>query len=187
MKRAWIATLFAGSGAVLLIAGCATSTPEPAFASIRSGDVGAIDITRRAAFPARVELARNETFQMPLAERGNALPLYPEALLAERLPAQHVCLRVSVDTDGSVMSSAPMVAVPDCPSPGVVDPLFFAAAEVTVTGWRFDPAARCTFEGGKPADADGCIGASKVPQAVSLAYRFVFEQKEGRGMVRIGE
>lgn len=176
-----------GLGALLQIGGCVTAVPEPTIAAPRSGEVGVTDITRRVAFSSRVELANNETFLLPRAERGNALPVYPASLLAQALPPQSICLRVSIDTDGNVMASAPMVSAPDCPASGLGEQRFFAAAEEAVAGWRFDPAARCTFKDGKPADANSCIGADKVALAVSLAYRFVFEQHEGRGTVRISE
>lgn len=188
-KMPAVAALLILSAGLLHMGGCASTAPETTVESIRSGEVGVTDITRRVAFPARVQLAGNEAFQMPQAAPGNALPTYPESLLRQGLPPQAVCLRVSIDRDGGVMGSAPIEATPECPAPGIVDPQFFAAAKDVVANWRFDPAARCTFSDSRSADADAgdCTGADKVAQAVSLAYRFVFEQHEGRGSVRISQ
>ena len=38
-----------------------------------------------------------------------------------------------------------------------------------------------------PDEACGNDGTREIPQAVSLVFRFVFEQVDGRGSVRVGE
>lgn len=167
-----------------VLTGCAPSrvavTPDPSWV----GRVGVEDMTRTVATMARIELGENESFQLPLAEEFT-LPVYPESLLALRLSPQAVCLRVSVDEEGAVMSTAPIVQAPDCKGPDAVDSRFFEAAAAATSSWRFDPAFRCVFpKGEKPGDM-GCLGGREVPQAVSLAYRFVFEQQDGRGSVRM--
>jgi hypothetical protein len=55
--------------------------------------------------------------------------------------------------------------------------------------WRFDPAFRCVFpEGVRPAPGVcSGTGVEEIPQAVSLVYRFVFEQRDGRGNVRMAD
>src|SRR5688572_1252669 len=174
--------------AALLASGCATAPPTAnSEAASPSGQVGMRDISAVIAPTTRMQLAENESFLMPLDDSANATPAYPDALLAQRLPAQIVCMRVSVDRDGAVTSSAPMVKMPECPGPEQVDAAFFGAAAKAVAGWRFDPALRCVFPDAKTKENTiaSCGGFQAIPEAVSLTYRFVFEQKDGRGSVRV--
>lgn len=171
----------------LLLAGCATPPakappPEPR----RSGDV-AVRPLLKVAGAQRLELPANEVFNAPLAESANAVPAYPSALLAQRLPPQVVCLRVSIGEQGGVIGTAPIARPPQCPSAGEIAPAFADAAAVAASGWRFDPAFRCIYP-----DADsvqpGCApGMPRVKQPVSLVYRFVFEQHDGRGSVQVSQ
>ena len=174
---------------VMLLAGCASSGRSPVEEASRAGNVGVADITQGVAPAARMVLAGNESFLMPLDDRDNQVPDYPAALLARRLPPQPVCLRVSIGSDGLVVASAPIPGAPPCATPDPVDPAFVDAAIAAVATWRFDPALRCVFptvEARENVEAS-CSGGREVPQAVSLAYRFVFEQHDGRGSVRIGK
>ena len=169
-----------------MLVGCASTLPGDA--TTTSGRVGARDITR--ALPAgEWVIADNESFLMPLEEAGNLPPEYPGQLLARRLPPQRVCLRLSIGPDGRVFDSTPLPASADCPPDGAVPPAFLAAAREAVAGWRFDPAFRCVYaDAAQKADAgEGCNGGEIVPEAVSLAYRFDFEQHDGRGSVRVGD
>ncbi|MFC5570602.1 hypothetical protein ACFPN1_11080 [Lysobacter yangpyeongensis] len=167
---------------VLVLAGCSAgrvTTPPP-----RNGEVGVQDLTATIAPAARIALADNENFLPPLPEPGNALPSYPPELLAQRLAPQVVCLRVSIDAQGLVETSAPLVQPPDCAAPDAMTPSFLAAAQAAVAAWRYDPAVRCVFAHGPRPDYPTCVGAQETPLAVSLTYRFVFEQQDGRGSVR---
>ncbi|HEV8694667.1 MAG TPA: hypothetical protein VGQ93_10890 [Lysobacter sp.] len=175
----------AGMIAVLTLTACATppvkvQVPDPS----RSGEVGIEDLTATVAATARMQLADNEHFLPALPEPDNLAPVYPADLLAQRLPPQTVCLRVSVSEAGVVTSSASLQQPPDCDAVDAA-PQFLAAAQAAVAGWRFDPALRCVFDrGNKPAYLT-CDGAREIPQPVSLTYRFVFEQQDGRGSVRM--
>lgn len=173
---------------VMLLAGCASTRESSIEEASRAGSVGVTDITQGVATDARMVLAANESFLMPLDERDNQVPDYPASLLAKRLPPQAVCLRVSIGSNGWVMASAPIVEAPDCLGPDAIDPAFFDAAIDAVATWRFDPALRCIFPTVKAKEnvEASCSGGQEVPQAVSLAYRFVFEQHDGRGAVRVG-
>lgn len=169
------------------LAGCA-HTPavvEGEARSSRVGEVGVSDITDLVPVAARMVMADSETFLMPLARHDNALPPYPEALLAQRLPPQTACLRVSIDSAGGVMETAAVAQPPDCPAAGTVDAQFFAAAADAARGWRFEPAMRCAYPNLQAQQIQDCSGGRETPQAVSLAYRFVFEQRAGRGSVRV--
>ena len=173
---------------LMLLAGCATHAPvatdeDPA----RSGQVGMNEISALIPQPSRMELADNESFLMPVEDDANPMPSYPEALLAQRLSLQAVCVRVAVDADGGVMSSSPAVAPPNCPAAG--DPAFFDAVRGAVAGWRYDPALRCVFPDAKTKDetVGSCGGYTEIREAVTLTYRFMFEQKDGRGSVRMAK
>lgn len=175
---------------VAVLSACSTRPVAPAAVldtPARSGHVGAQDITHAGTPKARIALAANEAFHMPLDMTGNPLPAYPEALLAQRLPPRAVCLQVGIGTDGRVMFSQPLHDRPGCAAP--VDPAFYAAAEQAVATWRFDPAFKCVFadEATKLRDGPGCSDDMMVAQAVSLAYRFEFRQQDGRGSVEIGQ
>lgn len=175
--------------AAALMAGCATHGAVPPDSSARSGQVGMREISGAFAQSPRIALADNESFLVPLEDDANAAPAYPQALLARQLPAQAVCVRVAVSETGSVMSSAPAVQPPECPAPGAVDAAFFDAVASAVVRWRYEPGLRCVFPDAKAKDATvgSCGGHREIPQAVSLTYRFVFEQKDGRGSVRMSQ
>lgn len=180
------AAKLAGASIILLaIAACVTAPSEPPSVETRSGEVGVQDLTATIAPSARMTLAANENFLPPLPEPGNPSPVYPADLLAQQLPPQVLCLRVSIDEAGAVAAVAPLVQLPDCAEPDATSRLFLAAARRTLAGWRYDPAVRCTFEQAPKPDYPTCVGARETPQAVSLTYRFVFEQQDGRGSVRM--
>lgn len=181
MKRA--ARMLASIG-LCGIAACST-TPGPVQVEVAHGAVGVQDLTAQVAPAARIELADNENFLPPLPEPGNAVPAYPPELLERRLPPQAVCLRVSISETGTVTEAAPFVRLPDCTEPGAGAGPFVVAARDTVAGWRYDPAVRCVFEHAPRPDYPTCVDARETPQAVSLTYRFVFEQQDGRGTVRV--
>lgn len=175
--KSWMAAI-----AALSVAACA-STPTPR-EDPRSGAVGVRSIDKLMPSDDRMQLADNETFQMPLAEAGNPVPVYPAELLAQRLAPQTVCLRVAIGADGRVMDSQP---IDDAQAGCAIgsDPRFVEAARAAAARWRFDPAFRCVYPGAKP-DEQGCVTGKEEPVAVSLAFSFVFEQKDGKGSVRVG-
>lgn len=170
---------------LLAIAACAGTVEETPPAAVRNGEVGVEELTATHAASERIALADNENFLPPLPEPGNRPPLYPAALLARRLPPQVVCLRVSVSEEGAVTSSAPFVQAPECAEVAVVAQPLVDAAQTAIAAWRYDPAVRCVFEHGPRPDYPTCVDARETPQAVSLTYRFVFEQQNGHGSVRM--
>ena len=140
-----------------------------------------------AAVPARIELGENERFQPPLPLSGNPMPEYPAAMLERGLPAQTVCVLVSVDVEGNATGWHPVSEGPDCPAPGNAETVFFEAAALATSKWKFEPAFRCVFDY-KPKPKEPCGGEDthEEPQAVSVVYRFTFEQANGLGSVRLG-
>ena len=132
-------------------------------------------------------LKDNETFQRPMPMPGNVLPAYPETMLAHLLPPQTVCVRVTIDEKGKVGATAPIGAGPDCPTPQNAPAAFYEAAEAAAKAWSFDPAFKCVYPKRVKPNPSGCFGdnVEEVPTAVSLVYRFVFEQSEGKPAVRL--
>lgn len=186
---------FAPAALALALAACA-SAPRPQEPPTPIGAVGMRSIDKRLVAAERMQLAENETFQMPLAEAGNAAPEYPQALLAQRLPPRTVCLSIAIGADGAVSGSRVVSGGEGCPDATPAEPRFddarsvdarfVEAARAAVARWRFDPAFRCVYPGAKPIDEQGCVTGREEAVPVSLAYSFVFEQKDGRGTVRVG-
>ncbi|MCZ8165218.1 MAG: hypothetical protein O9280_05655 [Silanimonas sp.] len=142
---------------------------------------GALDIDR-------VVLDSHESFLMPIGDLGNQTPIYPAARLADRLPRREVCLRLAVAEDGSVFALDDVTGADGCKVQEGVEADFVDSAMHAARTWRFEPAVRCVFANAEEKAAatnTGCAGAREIPQAVSLHYRFVFEQDEGRGAVRL--
>ncbi len=177
-----IASIMALTAAV---AACSAPTRAP-LEDPREGQVGFAEVDSAVPTEARLVLADNESFQPPLPDTGNAAPEYPADLLARRLPPQAVCVRLSIDEHGAVVDTAPVDQGPDCAVGMDMESAFYAAAVDAAMRWRFEPAFRCVFpEGSVPDMGCGFAGTQEVPQAVSLVYRFVFEQVDGEGRVRI--
>ena len=175
------------------LVGCASSpVSSPAIPEARgsTGVVGVAPFDPGAALDTgRVVLDSHESFLMPLPDPSNRVPAYPEARLPDRLPPQQVCLLLAVAEDGRVRSVVDVTDRSACGATTPAGPDFVFAATQAARGWRFEPAVRCAFASAaeKAAAANtGCAGAREVPQAVSLHYRFVFDQVEGRGGVRVG-
>lgn len=168
-----------------LLGGCATQPQIVNDGASRAGQVGMNEISGMMPQAARMELADNESFLMPLEDDANPMPVYPAALLLQGLAPQAVCVRVGVSGEGRVLSSAPAVVPPSCPEPA--DAAFFDEVRSAVAGWRYEPALRCVFPDAKTKDdtVGSCGGYTEIPEAVTLTYRFVFEQKDGRGSVQL--
>ncbi len=168
----------------VLLSACTAPSPRPSPAP--SGQVGYELADAAIQAGSRLQLAANESFQPPLPTADNAPPMYPDELLARRLPPQAVCLRVAIDERGQVFNTALVDLGVDCSGTLDRDPAFQDAAIAAALRWRFEPAFRCVFpEGRTPEAACGTHGTQEVPQPVSLVYRFVFEQDDGQGRVRI--
>jgi hypothetical protein len=136
----------------------------------------------------RVVLASHESFLMPVGDLANQTPIYPEARLVDRLPRRVVCLRLAVAEDGSVFAVDDVTGADGCEVQGDVEAEFVHSAMHAARTWRFEPAVRCVFANAEEKAAatnTGCAGAREIPQPVSLHYRFVFEQDQGRGAVRL--
>ena len=133
----------------------------------------------------RMVLADNESFLMPLDDMKNAHPSYPQTLLGQNLPPRKVCLRVGIDEKGAVTVVARAPSSEFCTT--VAEPEFLAASEAAARTWKFDPALRCVFRNAKDKEraVASCDGGKGIPQAVTLVYRFRFEQVDGQPKVHV--
>ena len=175
--------------ACLLLAACATRRADPppdAAPASRAGSVGFQDISGLVNVPVRVSLAPNETYLEPLEAVGSPMPGYPPVLLGARLAPQTVCVSVAIDAQGGILSSGGVIAPPACPAPA--EAAFLDAVRTTLAGWTFEPARRCVFPSvaAKELANANCSGGREIPIPVTLTYRFVFEQHDGKGVVRMG-
>jgi len=133
----------------------------------------------------RMVLADNESFLMPLDDMKNAHPSYPQDLLGKQLPPRTVCLMVGINEKGAVTVVAKAPPSEFCATDA--EPQFLAASETVAKTWKFDPALRCVFRNvqDKERAVASCSGGKSVPQAVTLTYRFRFEQVDGKPNVHV--
>ena len=132
-------------------------------------------------------LKDNDTFQRPMPMPVNAVPAYPDTRLAHLLPPQTVCVRTTIADTGTVGATAPIGAGPDCPTPENAPAAFYEAAEAAAKAWSFDPAFKCVYPKRVKPNPNGCWGddVEEIPTAVSMVFRFVFEQADGKPAVKL--
>lgn len=170
------------------LSACASprTTPRDAPAP-RSGGVGVQDISGLLQAPTgRIALAPNEAYLEPLEAVGSPMPAYPADLLSARLEPQSVCISVAIGTRGEILARRELVEPPTCPA--AAHAAFAEAALGAVSTWTFEPARRCVFPSAaaKELAHASCSGGEAIPIAVTLTYRFVYAQRDGRGDVRLG-
>lgn len=170
-----------------LVAACShhpksVATPEPP-----SGPSSKVDRNQlEAAASTRMQLSADQVFIPGELSNPEVMPAYPAALLPQLLPDQTVCVRFSVNTDGSVANIVPVTDVEGCPTGTSEQPPEFLGATIdAVSQWDFYSFVRCTFPPGTP-DALKCNGPGAVAEqvAVTLGYRFLFSAKSGVTTVR---
>lgn len=171
MTLGCIAVVVCGYVALAHAQTVAAATPEPTPVTAPQGD--------------RLVLADNESFLMPLDDMKNAHPSYPFNLLGLNLPPRTVCLRVGIDEKGAVTAVAKAPTSEFCPAG--TEPEFLAASETAAKTWKFDPALRCVFRNveDKKRAVASCDGGKGIPEAVTLVYRFRFEQVDGKPKVHV--
>ncbi|WP_372018809.1 energy transducer TonB [Pseudoxanthomonas sp. 10H] len=157
-----------------LLAACATRT-------------AAVD--QRLILPegsARYELADHQAFVFPVPA-GNAAPGFPGAFEPRELPPTTLCASFVVDVTG-VVRHVRLLRDPGCADPGV-QPQLGATVVAAVSEWHYQPAMFCTYPDADTRNRDwngnGCAGAVEeaMPVAVTLAYAFTFEVRNGRQRV----
>lgn len=160
--------------AALALSACATRTAE---------------VEQRLILPegqARYEMAAHQAFVFPRA-LAQTTPAFPQDGLPRALPPTTVCASLVVDADGGVGAVKPL-RDPGCSDPEA-QPRLAAAMLEAVSSWRFVPAMFCIYPDAATRDrdwnGDGCAGAvaEARPVAVTLAYAFTFEVRNGRAQV----
>ena len=165
--------------ACLALGACA-SVPAPDL----SGQVGRDQLVPEQS--TRMQLADNQIFMPGELTNPEVMPDYPAALLPLQLPDQSVCVRFVVNVDGSVSDVAPVYAADGCPTDAqALRREFLDATVAAVSRWDFYSSLRCTFPPGTP-DIDKCNGPGSTAEqvALTLAYRFQFTARGGKGSVQ---
>lgn len=140
------------------------------------------------AASAELVLTDRQTFLLPIDDAGNRAPEYPAAVLAQQqVGARAICMRVDIDTGGAVSYAGPVVREPDCPPITELTRQFVDASHAAMREWRFEPAVVCNFRSKRAKEAAGmsCQGGKEEPQATTLTFRLLFDQVDGRGVVRM--
>ena len=129
----------------------------------------------------RYAVAPGTRFEQPTAYPENPMPIYPEALLAARLPPVQITVRVIVDEQGKVTRVTPLQTVP------AEHDAFIASVRNAVAGWKFLPLVRVTEAPGTTDIRIGDVTARYDGQALALpfhqVYSFTFRQLHGRPSV----
>jgi hypothetical protein len=132
---------------------------------------------------ARYEMAANQAFVFP-TPRDNLPPVFPDGYERHDLPPTTLCASLVVDAEGDVRDAA-LLDDPGCDG-GAAQPQLGVAVLAAVGEWRFAPAMFCNYPDEATRNRDwngvGCAGAvaEAKPVAVTLAYAFTFEVRNGR-------
>jgi hypothetical protein len=163
--------------AFLILAACAAHQAIERADSPRTGSVAMQAVSADDSQSYAVDT--NETWFAPAPMDEQVAPVYPEELLAQRLPAVTVRVRLIVDKDGIVTDSTALEAPPNYPQ-------FFAAVQAAVLRWTFSPLVRSV-----PGAEDTTLrfnGWSATYSGTATAmpfhqdYDIVFTQKDGKGV-----
>lgn len=119
--------------ALLMLAACAAHQAIERADSPRTGGVvmQAVSAEESQSYAVNTD----ETWFEPEPMGDHVAPVYPEDLLAQKLPAITVRVRLIVDTDGVVNDSTALESPPNYPQ-------FFAAVQAAVRQWTFSPLVR---------------------------------------------
>lgn len=164
-----------------ILIGCKTQPPlEP---EVRSGHVGAKLVETEGTEHYKID--PDTYYDYPVQEPLNALPAYPEDMLAARLPPVRVKVRVIVDEAGFVSQCAPID-----PS-DAAHPLFMAAVQDAVRGWRYWPLVLVKRGSVRTSITAHGYRSTYEGTATSLPfhedYEFTFTQRDGKGSTSMSE
>jgi hypothetical protein len=164
--------------AFLILTGCVAQQAIERAGSPRTGSVAMQSVS--ADDSQSYEVATNETWFAPAPMDDHVAPVYPEELLAQKLPAITVRVRLIVDENGIVTDSTALDAPPNYPQ-------FFAAVQAAVRQWTYSPLVRSV-----PGEEDTALhfngwSATYSGKATAMPfhqdYDIVFTQKDGKGVV----
>ena len=167
---------------LLLLGACSSVPPQVAPAPTSEARVVGEVLLDPAAPP--TEAPEREVFEAPEQLPGNAMPIYPAALLTAGLAPHTVSVRIVVNADGSVARVMPL---PDSDDqvPGYQP--FFDAVHAAVMQWRFEPFRVVHWAEGPDLDGDGegdsesVVGEETRPFRFDMRFRF--EVVDGKAQV----
>ena len=164
--------------AFLILAGCIAQQAIERADTSRTGSVAMQAVS--ADDSQSYAVATNETWFAPAPNDDHVAPVYPEELLAQKLPATTVRVRLIVDENGIVTESTALEAPPNYPQ-------FFASVQTAVLQWTYSPLVRSV-----PGEEDTLLhfngwSATYSGKATAMPfhqdYDIVFTQKDGQGVV----
>jgi hypothetical protein len=164
--------------ALLILAACAAHQAIERADSPRTGSVAMQAVSADESQSYAVDT--NETWFEPTPMDDHVAPVYPEELLAQKLPATTVRVRLIVDKNGIVTDSMALAAPPDFPQ-------FFAAVQAAVRQWTYWPLVRSV-----PGEAETQLifngwSATYSGKATAMPFHqdfdIVFTQEDGKGVV----
>ena len=164
--------------ALLILAACVAHQAIERADSTRTGSVAMQAVSADQSQSYAVDT--NETWFAPTPMDEHVAPIYPEELLAQRLPAITVRVRLIVDQNGIVTDSIALAAPPDFPQ-------FFAAVQAAVLQWTYWPLVRSV-----PGEEQTQLiftgwSATYAGKATAMPFHqdfeIVFTQEDGKGVV----
>lgn len=120
--------------------------------------------------------------EAPASYSDNPNPLYPELLLAAKLPPIRVRVRILVDEGGGVTSVTPLDEVPP------EQEAFLSSVQSALSDWKFWPLVQIT-DGPDASTVTSSDGETKQysglaqPLPFYQDYQFVFRQHDGKGTI----
>lgn len=167
----------------LVLAGCAstppTQTESPPDSTSLRGEVSGAPI--EPAVEDRYQGKADVRFDQPFPFPENAVPSYPEALLAARLPPITLTVRLIISEAGTVSKISPLTAV------APEQEAFLASLQTTLLSWQFLPLVEISEGPGQTMITAHGINYRYDGQAKALPfhqdYAFVFRQQDGKGSV----
>jgi hypothetical protein len=121
-------------------------------------------------------------FESPTAYADNAIPSYPELLLAAERPPIQMRVRIIVNEGGDVTSVTPLDQVPP------EQEAFLSSIQTALSDWKFWPFVEITD---RPGTSIVTASDGETKQYSGLAqplpfyqdYQFVFRQHGGKGII----
>ncbi|WP_045728127.1 hypothetical protein [Xanthomonas sp. GPE 39] len=180
----------------LCLAGCASQAPRELAQSpqrLASVDQQRLDNRVSAAAGAaqvlRYQMQSQQVFRMPQPLQ-TPTPQLPADSPRRSLSPTMLCVRVILSAQGAVERSETLNDRPECSAGAQVEMADLQqAVRDAVAGWRFVPAAICTYAdpAQQPAVEGRCDDAASVEDVpVTLAYAFTFAVREGKATVQGG-
>lgn len=168
-QRGWSRRLFPAT-LVIALAGCASVSPSVSPKPDTQGDTSYRSVAKDDMQHYQLALGQISTGAVPW---DHPAPVYPDALLDQRLPPQEVEARLLINKEGKVAE----VRIADEEHADAQTRLFDDAVRAAAMQWTFEPLRISQWA----ADANGnSHEVSNEKRAFSLDYVFRFAWKDGK-------